>query len=760
MTTTVRPEDCLATIDGTTTVPGIDGPIEITRDRWGIPHINAQSTHDAFFGQGFCMAQDRAFQIELYRRMAHGTSAEMLNRGLLRRDIQNRTLGFGRHALVEWGAQSEDARMVLQAYADGINAAIDTQPEPWEFRTLGHTMEPWSPVDSLAVIKMVNSGGQWASKLRFGQVAAALGHEAAEALIPDLPRGAALIVPSGARWERETHPFLADPESAMGEPDGPIPSGGGSNCWVIAGSKTESGKPLVAGDPHLALGVPGQWYVVHMQCPEFTAAGPCNPCYPGPVFYGHNSRIAWTMTHGQGDRWDDYREQIRRGPAGPEARVGEDAWEALVHLDERFGVRGEETVDETIWLTRHGPVIAGDPTRDDEVISACWGLAKPAHDTDAMLAVLRSGNVAEARAGFRRYDSVSGNFCFADGDGNIAYQYTGRIPKRPGWIVPVPGWDDAHEWEGDVPKTELPTDENPRNGFIVTANNRTIGDDYPHYLSYMSTRFRADRLRERMDDAELFDHELVRSLQSDHTSIHARDLGARFASVATDDAGARELQSLLRGWDGALDVDGAAAVAYAAICDALIERTVRAYYARVPNVAASTSGEEFRILYEQLLGDRPAMLMGAPSWDEAIRAAMPEAASRAREQHGGDAATWRWGTEHRAAWSHNLGRDAALAPIVNVGEFEIGGDGMTPFATEVARGAVATHGVSYRQIFDLADLGAGQICIPPGNSGQPGSPHYADNMERWSNVEYHPLLTDWDAIAANAEATLTLEPGD
>ncbi|MEX2230390.1 MAG: penicillin acylase family protein, partial [Dehalococcoidia bacterium] len=442
------------------------------------------------------------------------------------------------------------------------------------------------------------------------------------------------------------------------------------------------------------------------------------------------------------------------------ARVGDASWEPMLRLDERFEVRGENPVTEPTWLTRHGPVIAGDPMHDDEVIAARWGLAEPAHDTDAMLAVLRAGSVPEARAAFRRYDSVSGNFCFADGDGNIAYQYTGRIPKRPGWIVPVPGWDNAHEWDGDVPKDELPGDENPRNGFIVTANNRTTGDDYPHYLSYMSTRFRADRLRERMDGVETFDPELVRSLQGDQTSIHARELAARFAAVAAADAGAAALRSLLSGWDGALGVDSPAAVAYATTCDVLIERTVRAYYAQVPNVGASTAAEEFRILYEQLLRDRPAMLMGAASWDDAIRDALPEAARRARARHGADPAGWRWGAEHAVAWDHNLGRDRTLAPVVNIGNVEIGGDGMTPFASEIARGAASTHGVSYRQIFDLSDLAGAQICIPPGNSGQPGSPHYGDNVERWRAVEYHPLLTDWDAIAANAEARLTLEPGD
>ncbi len=757
MTKTPNPAECLAIIDGETTVEGLERPVRIVRDRWGIPHIRAETTRDTFFAQGFCMAQERAWQIELYRRMAHGTSAAMLGPGLLRRDVLNRRLGFGRLAELEWEAQSAEAHTVLQAYADGINAAIATQPRPWEFRVIDHQMEPWSPIDSLAVIKMVNANNQWASKLRFGQVAAHLGLDAVRALIPDLPPGAALIAPAGARWEWEAHPFLADPESAMGQPDGPISAGGGSNCWVVHGSKTTSGKPLVAGDPHLALSVPGQWYVVHMECPEFVAAGPCNPCYPGPVFYGHNSHIAWTMTHAQGDRWDLYREQIRHGADGPEARF-RDGWEAVQRIEAGFEVRDGDPVNETIWLTRHGPVISGNPEQDDEVVAARWGLAEPAHDTDAMLAVLRARTTSEARAGFQRYDSVSGNFCFADGAGDIGYQYAGRIPKRPGWVLPVPGWDGDHEWDGDVPREELPADENPASGYIVTANNRTTGPDYPHYLSYMSTRFRADRLRELMDPIDRFDADTIRALQADQTSIQAREVSARLAATPTDDPGAQELQALLRGWDGHLHVDSPAAVAYAHACDGLLERTVTPYFAQVPNVAENTAPESYRILSEQLLGDRPLMLMGYPSWDAAAAEALAGASRTARAAHGNDPARWRWGTEHRVAWAHNLGRDPELAALVNLGEIEMGGDATTPFNTQTERGAASTHGVSYRQILDLADLGTAQICIPPGNSGQPGSPHYGDNLDRWREVEYQPLTTQWDDIDRSAEAVLQLVP--
>jgi penicillin amidase len=224
--------------------------------------------------------------------------------------------------------------------------------------------------------------------------------------------------------------------------------------------------------------LPGQWYVVHMECPEFTVAGPCNPGYPGPVFYGHNTNVAWSMTHAQGDRWDLYRERVNMGSSGPEA-LYRDRWEPLEQDEERFGVRDDEPVTAAVWRTRHGPVLVGDPEADDEVVAARWGLHEPAHDMDAMLAMLRARSAAEAHAALRLYDSVSGNFCFADTSGDIGYQYTGRIPRRTAWLMPVPGWTGDHEWDGDVPKEELPSESNPSTGYIITANNRTTTPDYP-----------------------------------------------------------------------------------------------------------------------------------------------------------------------------------------------------------------------------------------------------------------------------------------
>jgi penicillin amidase len=753
----IKPEECLARHDGETRVAGLDGPVSIVRDCWGIPHVRATTTHDAFFAQGFCMGQDRAWQIELQRHMARGTTASLINKGLLNLDRSNRTLGFGRLADKEWTHQTPEARAVLEAYAAGVNAAIATQPVPFEFRVLGHSMRPWTPADSLAIIKMVSAGQIWAAKLKYGQIAAHLGAEAVEAMLPVVPEGSSIIVPSGASWTGEPHPYLRDITVAMGEPDGVVAAGGGSNCWVVAGARSESGAPLVAGDPHLPVTLPGQWYLMHIECPEFTVAGAVNPGYPGPMFYGHNTEVAWTMTHAQGDRFDLYRERIRKGARGPEALFrGE--WQPLERIDERFEVRSEDAGKGETWLTRHGPVVFGDPERDDEVVAAAWGLAEPAHDIDAMLAMLRASNTAEAHDALRTYDSLSGNFCFADMAGEIGYQYAGRIPRRKPAIVPVPGWTGEHEWDGDVPKAELPATGNPANGYLLTANNKTTTADYPHYLSYVATTYRADRLRELLQAQDTFDTADMAAMQGDQTSVPARGFAAAFASARPATDGGRQLAAMFAGWDARLNAESPAALALDAVCEALAERTVRAFFAPVKVAPAVTGPEERRILFDQLTSRSGLMLVADSDWEGAFAGALESAANTLRDRFGEDRADWRWDSVHQVRWRHNLGRDGELADVLNAPNVPIGGDGTTPFATAADLDGYVMAGVSYRQIFDMSDLNGAQVCIPPGNSGQPGSPHYLDNLERWRAVEYHPLFIDWGDIEANAEAHQRLVP--
>ena len=753
----VRPEQCIARTAGEITVRGLDGPVRVVRDRWGIPHIKATSLHDAFFGQGYCIAQDRLFQLELRRRQARGTAAAFINKGFLAQDRMNRRTGFQRLAEREWAAQSAEARQVLQAYAEGVNAALDTQPRPFEFELLDHDMEPWSPVDSLAIMKMVALGNQWAPRIRRAKLLASRGLDAVLNSIPDHIPGMALIKPSGARWESQEHPFLRAIDEGLDEPEGPVSAGGGSNCWVLHGSRTASGAPIVCGDPHLNMRIPAEWHVLHMECPEFTVAGPCTPGAPGPIYYGHNTRVAWTMTHANGDRWDVYREKARLGPDGPEA-LFQDTWEPMGRHVEAFTVKDGDDLNETFWETRHGFVAMGNPEQDEEVLAARWALSEPGHDFDGLLGLFRSASTAEARQGLRGYDSISGNFCFADVQGNIAYQYTGRVPSRPPYLVPVPGWDGDHEWQGWVPKEELPWEDNPANGYIATANNRTTTPDYPHYLSLGGAPWRANRLRELLSGQKKFRPDDMPAIQGDLVSPLARELVAHFTAFEAGDTGARHLQHILRGWDCRVHPDSREAVVYMETAQQLLSLTVNKVYEADETNAETPAQDRRNILFRMLRLRDGSMLDTFQSWEEAIEEALKHAGAALREKLGDDESKWRWGDAHWMTWRHNLGRDPELAAIFNLPDTEVGGDGATLWATQARYGRGSDHGVSYRQIFDLSDLNAARILIPPGNSGQPGSQHYADNVERWLELDYHPLFVDWRDIETNAEAEMHLLP--
>ncbi len=751
----VEAQDCLPAIEGELEVAGLDGALRIVRDRWGVPHARAGSARDAFFAQGFCLGQERTWQLELYRQMAHGRAAALLNEGLLRIDRLNRRMGYGRDAAAEWEEQSDEARMILQAYADGVNAAVEAGPKPLEFHVLEHEMSPWSPVDSLAILKMVSANVHWSMKISNAQLAAKLGVEAATALIPDVPEQGALITPAGASWANGRHAW----EDALGElaAEPGMRRGGadGSNCWVIDGAHTASGFPLVVGDPHLSLSVPAQWFLMHIECDEFSVAGPCSPGYPGPVYYGHNGRVAWAMTHAQGDRWDVYRERISRNGEPRAEFCG--ASRALQRREELIEVRGGEDVVETIWSTEHGPIVQGDPTTDDEVLAARFALAEPCHDFDGMLPIFRSRTIADARVGFRRYESISGNFCFADRDGSIGYQYTGRTPKRAAALTPVAGWDGSHEWDGEVAAEELPQETNPASGVIITANNRTTTPDYPHYLSWSQTPFRADRLRELLGGRDDWTAEEMVRIQSDQTSLHARQLASRAAAAPSEDGEVRELQALLGGWDARLSRDSAAGLVYHELCEQVARRTARRFFDAPWRVVPGTSDER-RIVHEQLKRDSALTLPDGQSWDQLLVEALAETGRVLRERHGAEVSGWRYGDVHKILWKHNLGRDAEGAAMFNVGEIETGGDDHTPNNAGTIYGRAGDHGTSFRQILDLQDLNGARVCMPPGNSGRPGSAHYRDHLERWRDVEYFPLYVEWADIEGNAEGELRLTP--
>ena len=343
----ISPQSLLADHTHNLTIPGRDGKIHIHRDsHYGVAHIKGTTPRDCYFAQGIYIAQDRLFQLHYQRSLAKGQGAALLGKGLLRRDKQNRTLGYHRAAIREWKEQTKEAKVILIAYSEGISYIINKQIEnntlPYEFHILGiKRIDNWHPIDSLAVIKMVADSFKWIQKLQHQKVLNKLGEKGLKAFFPNYPRGTTVIT-SDTGWTLDQNEHYYDHESDnmynIGY-QGAI--NGGSNCWVVSGKRTKTGKPLVCGDPHLGITMPGMWYMVTMECEGFKVAGPCNPCYPGPVFYGTaNDNVAWTMTHAQGDRNDLYVEKVRQRPNQVPELLFKDTWLKMEVLEETIEVAG------------------------------------------------------------------------------------------------------------------------------------------------------------------------------------------------------------------------------------------------------------------------------------------------------------------------------------------------------------------------------------------------------------------------------------
>jgi penicillin G amidase len=753
----------LPKMDGEERVPGLGGRVTIVRDRWGVPHIDATCQEDAFFGQGYVHAQDRLWQMELTRRFAEGTLAEILGEKLVGIDRMYRRLGCKRAGEAEYANLNATARAMADAYAAGANAAIERLTAlPLEFQWLEFEPRPWTGVDTVVVWKVtcVSQSTPFGEKLLRGRLLDTAGLDSLLALIPSYPERAPLITPPGApagpgpdllALLREVAPFA-----------GAVEAGGGSNNWTVAPAKSATGSAILCGDPHLQTHVPGPWHLVHLRCPEFEVTGTSNPGVPSVVIYGHNGRVAWSVTTTGADVMDVFIERF--DPADPLRYEHRGEWKTATPVREQIRVKGRaEPVIDELRLTEHGTVFT--PPGETPALAVRWTAQDATRTFDSFVPMLQARDAFAFWEAHRDWADPNMNRVYADADGNIGYHLTGRLPVRPGGanLIPVPGWTGAHDWDGYVPFDEMPRIANPPEGFIATANNRVIGDDYPHYIAPTHTLNRAERLYDLLGQDRRFGPDDMAAIQGDQRSVVARELGAMIAALTPDDPLEREAVRRMAGFDGVLAATSVPAAIYAAFRSALIEvvvgrrlRELTGADAGAVNRLASHVVESYRRGETRVLG----FACAGRGWDDIAREALTVAVQDLRGRLGADVNAWQWGSLHRTAFRHNLSRSPETAALFDPPDLPVGGDGTTLFNTNYVPPSYAcTHSVSYRQIIDLGDVRHARAAMPPGNSGHPGSPHYTDLLEPWSRVEYFPLLWAWEDVHREAEATLRLEPG-
>lgn len=749
-------------------VDGLDGAVTILRDEWGIPHVRATNEHDAFFAQGFVHAQDRLGQMEYDRRRAYGRWAEVAGPPALGFDAFARRLGLRDGARREYDALPADARGVLDAYAAGVNAFLALgRPLPTDLALAEVTPEPWQPWDCNAVFLVRHVVfANWQKKLWRARVAMALGPRAAAVLELD-DRLVPVVVPPG-EW---APPYGLDPAdlgpvleamAPFGHVDTEaIPDGGpsGSNAWALSGAHTASGRPLVAGDPHRAIEVPGVYVQNHLACPEFDAIGLAFAGVPGLPHFGHNAHVAWCVTNAYGDYQDLYVERF--------------AEEEAPHRFEMVEVRDAEHVVVECFDTAHGPVVFGDPATGVAIAMQSTALAQPSGGLSALAPMLRVRTVDELRDVMRVWVDPANNLLSADVHGDIAYQTIGSIPVRTvanAW-GPVPGWTDAHDWGDPIPYDELPTAKNPDGGTMVSANQRIVGPEYPHHLSDGYSRpDRAERIVERLASLTHATVDDMVAIHRDVVSLRAPVWVARLTALTPHDPFEREALALLAEWDHEVQADSGAAAVLMVVRDSVCRHlahhlalaSLRHPFVDEPSSTFAGAASRIWPMVSALLArDDRTLLLEGESWADVLAGALADAVAILRTTLGDDAAVWRWGALHQNAPQHPLSSaHPEWAGQLDPEPVELAGDWDTVFASSHAVGTsyAVTGGSVARYVFDLANWDASGWIVPLGAHGDSASAHFTDQRALWAEGNLIPMRYDWDVIESAATASIQLQP--
>ena len=744
-------------VQGQLRVPGVRAPVEIIRDRWGIPHIFAQTVTDLVFAQGYVHAQDRLWQMEFNRRIASGRLSEIFGDVTLKEDRFLRTVGLRRSAELDLAQLDPETRSTLESYAAGVNAYITQNRRrlPVEFTVLRFAPEPWTPVDTLAFAKLMAwvLGGNWESEILRAHILSRFGPAAAHLLLPPYPGNHPVVLQPAVSNAFRSRAILNLLDVA------PRATGIGSNNWVLSGTRTSTGRPILANDPHLEAQMPSIWYEMHLSGGGYDAIGSTFPGTPG-VIIGHNASIAWGVTNAGPDVMDLYIERF--DAADPTRYEYRGRWERAQIVREEIRVKGrDEPVVEAVRITRHGPILNNVEEGLDAFLALRWTGLDASTTSASVLRIGRARNWDEFRDALRLWTVPAQNFVYADREGNIGYQLPGRIPIRAKGRggVPVPGWTGQHEWIGEIPFDALPSMLNPARGYVVTANNRIVPDGYPHFISSeWDPGYRARRI-EALVGASGPDLEQMKKVQADLTSIPGQLLiGALHDVQAPTEPAAGLLRELL-GWDGVLHPDSRAAAIYEVFRITLLEEIFSPVLGQDLFERYRRHAQFWQVALLRILQDPTSPWWGTEGRDALVTRALTRATRTLTAKLGPDRAAWQWGRLHVMRFVHPLGRVPALGRIFNATSPPTGGDAFTVnnggFNSSTFTQAVVA---SYRQILDVGDWDRSISIHTTGQSGLPFHKHYRDFVPLWASGRYHPMLFTRARIEQDAAGTLSLVP--
>jgi len=805
--------------EGNARLPGLHGPVELMRDRWGTPHIYTEDEDDLFFAQGYVHAQDRLWQMELQRRMGAGRLSEVLGEATLPVDRFTRTLGLNRAAEAELASLPAETRRALDAYAAGVNAYIRQRPGRWslEFTLLRFQPQAWRPVDSLYWAKFMTLvlSNNWASETLRTRLALKLGAELAADLEPAYPADNPTVaggpgVPPGAPpppngWRS---PALLEAlklvESLLRSGPPPPPPAtpaaagsvirlnpGASNQWVVSGARSATGKPLLANDTHMAVAMPAIWYQVHLEGGRYHVAGVSLPGVPG-VLVGHNRRCAWGLTTAWQDAQDLFIERITPAPPAHNGdRTGGTVSETyefqgqqrpVQRVQELIAVKGrpEPEVLE-VRLTHHGPIVS-DLMNEATPMALRWVALDQTDMLGAVLGYDRAANWQEFRAALATWAAPAHNFIYADVEGHIAYLQAGWNPVRAqGYgIAPAPGWSGDYEWLRFLSLDELPQTLDPAGGWLGVANNLVVDASYPHFLSAdLENPSRATRLVALLTARETVSAADFAAMQRDTFSAQAQRFVRHLLPIQPTNTREAKALEILRDWNGHIDADSVAATLYETIRLCALHETfdrhlgelADAYVGVDPSPLGDTGPYHDRSFVRllEILDDKKGNSVwlrdpetGIPQHKiELLHRALRIALLQLKKHLGPEMEQWTWGRLNQIHFTHPVGSVKPLHLLFNRGPYPMSGDRDTLLRAS-GKPAFPFPPVAVvdalRFIADLSDWERCQIIIPGGQSGHVASPHYADQIPLWRDGLMLPLPFSRAAVERAAQQRLVLSP--
>ena len=717
-------------------VSGLQQPVEVIRDRWGVPHIYAKNSDDLFFAQGYITAQDRLFQLDLWRRIGTGRLAEVLGQKYVARDRIARLVRYRGNWDEEWRSYSSDAKAIATAFISGVNAYIQSLngQRSTEFRIAGFDPGLWVPEDVTARVAGLLMTGNMLAEVNRTLDVKKIGLATDDRLFPPEPH-IPLILPKGLDVADISPAIVSDYVAAIGAVH--FPGEQGSNNWVVDGTMTRTGKPILANDPHRGVELPSLRKTVHLIAPGWNVIGAGEPALPG-IALGHNENIAWGFTIVGIDQQDLYVEKVN--PANSAEYMYRGEWKKFEVEGQPIEVKGEGRREVELKYTVHGPVIHEDDSRHRAYALKWVGTGAGGAGYLPALKLARAQNWREFQTAVADYKIPSENLVYADRQGNIGWIAAGEAPVRKGWsgLFPVPGDSGEYEWSGFLPSSENPSAYNPARHFVATANHDILPPGYPHALNYAwapPTRYK--RIVEMLTSGKKFDVDDFAHMQQDTVSLPARDFLVMLKDwKPAEESEAAAVRSEMLRWDCNVSMESRAALVY----EVWIEQLHRAM---LPQGIAST-----RLAPDILLSELKASAERDAVLDRTLGAALAEI----RERLGAGQAEWKWGNLHKVYFRHALGvKSLGLAAHARPG------DGYTVNATGGPHES-QTHGATYREVLDVSDWDRSVMTNVPGESGVPGDAHYGDLIEGWAEGHYHPMPYSRRAVEAAAEERLMMLP--